>query len=209
MNPEPADEIDLSDMNRLVSGHDAALNDLMDRHQLRLFQYLVRSLQNEAEAEDMAQETFVRVYQNRTRFDPQQKFSTWLYTIASNLVRNRYRWRTRHPQVSLDAENEGTGTSFGENLPDARPSPGEMMLAEEQGEIVRRAIAGLPEKLRTPLILAEYENQSSAEIAEVLGCTSKAAETRIARARQQLRNSLGKLLKGTISRSTHLNPTTP
>ena len=92
-------------MTRLAAGHDAALNDLMDRHAERLFQYLVRSLQNDDDAADLAQETFVRVYQNRTKFDPSKKFSTWLYTIASYLVRTRYRWRTRHPQVSLDAAN--------------------------------------------------------------------------------------------------------
>ncbi len=184
-------------MTRLAAGHDAALNDLMDRHAERLFQYLVRSLQNDDDAADLAQETFVRVYQNRTKFDPSKKFSTWLYTIASNLVRTRYRWRTRHPQVSLDAANEATGNSFTESLPEQKPSPSETVQAEERAETVRTAVAALPEQLRIPLILSEYEEKSHAEIGEILKCSAKAVEVRIYRARQQLRVSLRELLQTT------------
>src|SRR6185437_7849329 len=100
-----SDEQDVQDMIRLASGDDPSLNELMDRHAERLFQYLLRSLQNESDAADLAQETFVKVYQNRAKFERRQKFSTWLYAVASNLVRTRYRWRARHPQVSLHAEN--------------------------------------------------------------------------------------------------------
>ncbi|HWQ93648.1 MAG TPA: RNA polymerase sigma factor, partial [Clostridia bacterium] len=97
MPPPTSDEQDAQDMVRLAAGHDAALNALMERHGQKMFHYLLRSLQNEEDAADLAQETFVRVYQNRTRFDHKQKFSTWLYAIASNLVRDRFRWRARHP----------------------------------------------------------------------------------------------------------------
>ena len=189
------DEHDAQDMARLIAGHDAALNDLMERHAEKLFHYLVRSLQNEDDAADLAQETFAKVYQSRKRFDPSQKFSTWLYAIASNLVRDRYRWRSRHPQVSLDAENEETGDSFREHLPEHGQSPSECLQADERADTVRRAVAALPEDLRTPLILAEYEGRSQAEIGTILGCTAKAVETRIYRARQQLRASLGGLLE--------------
>ena len=85
------DELDRADMARLTSGHEAALNELMERHAGKLFNYLIRCLQNEEDAADLAQETFAKVYQSRTRFDPSQKFSTWLYAIASNLVKDRYR----------------------------------------------------------------------------------------------------------------------
>ena len=195
--PVDSDEQDRLAMTRLAAGHDAALNDLMDRHAERLFQYLVRSLQNDDDAADLAQETFVRVYQNRTKFDPSKKFSTWLYTIASNLVRTRYRWRTRHPQVSLDAANEATGNSFTESLPEQKPSPSETVQAEERAETVRTAVAALPEQLRIPLILSEYEEKSHAEIGEILKCSAKAVEVRIYRARQQLRVSLRELLQTT------------
>ena len=195
MNAPNPDELDVQDMSRLAAGHDAALNELMERHGEKLFHYLVRSLQNEDDAADLAQETFVKVYQSRTRFDPSQKFSTWLYAIASNLVRDRYRWRSRHPQVSLDAESDATGDSFRDSLPGGGPSPNESVQVEERAEAVRVAVAALPEELRQPLLLAEYEERSHAEIGAILGCSAKAVETRIYRARQQLRASLGRLLE--------------
>lgn len=181
---------DRADMERLMAGHDEALNNLMERHAEKLFHYLVRSLQSEEEAEDLAQETFVRVYQNRTRFDTNQKFSTWLYTIASNLVRNRYRWRRRHPHVSLDAQDEETGTEFGDHLAAGNDSPSESFQSTERAEVVRRAVAALPEELRQPLILAEWEEKPQAEIAVILNCSVKAVETRIYRARKRLRGML-------------------
>ena len=194
MNPATTDDPDRTDMARLVAGHDAALNDLMGRHAERLFHYLVRCLQNEDDAADLAQETFVRVYQNRARFDANHKFSTWLYAIATNLVKGRYRYRTRHPQVSLDAENDATGQSFRESVPEGNPTPSESLQGAERAEAVRQAVGQLPEELRTPLILSEYEELSHAEIGEILKCTAKAVETRIYRARQQLRTRLAKLL---------------
>jgi len=196
MNAPNTDGQDAQDMARLVAGGDAALNDLMERHAEKLFHYLFRSLRDEADAADLAQETFVRVYQSRAKFDARQRFSTWLYAIASNLVRDRFRWRSRHRQVSLDAENEATGNDFGEKLSGHGPSPSESLQAEERAESVRRAIAALPEELRVPLILAEYEGRSQAEIGEILGCTPKAVEMRLYRARQQLRVGLASLLDG-------------
>ena len=195
MNPATTDDPDRTDMARLVAGHDAALNDLMERHAEKLFHYLVRSLQSEEDAADLAQETFVRVYQNRARFDASHKFSTWLYVIATNLVKSRYRYRTRHPQVSLDAENEVTGESFRESVAEDKPTPSESLQGAERAEAVRKAVGQLPEELRTPLILSEYEELSHAEIGAILACTPKAVETRIYRARKLLRENLGWLLK--------------
>lgn len=195
MIPATADDQDRMDMARLTEGHDAALNDLMERHAQKLFNYLVRSLQNEEDAADAAQETFVRVYQHRDKFDSEQRFSTWLYAIASNLVKGRYRYRHRHPQVSLDAQNEATGNEFGDSLPEHNPTPSDSLQGAERAEAVRKAVGALPEELRVPLILFEYEELSHAEIGAILKCTAKAVETRIYRARQQLRTSLAKLLE--------------
>jgi RNA polymerase sigma-70 factor (ECF subfamily) len=195
MNARSPDELDAADMERLASGRDEALNDLMDRHSGRLFRFLVRSLQSEAEASDLAQEAFVRVYQNRAKFNGRQKFSTWLYAIAANLVKDRYRWRSRHPQVSLDAGNEQTGDHIHDHLAAHDLTPSECLQADERADTVRRAVTALPEDLRTPLILAEYEERSHAEIGAILDCTAKAVEVRIYRARQQLRASLEKLLQ--------------
>jgi len=189
------DEQDAHDMARLAGGHDPALDELMGRHAERLFRYLLRSLQDESDAADLAQETFVRVYLHRAKFDPYQKFSTWLYAIASNLVRDRYRWRARHRQVSLDAENRETGREFGELLPDASSTPRELLQTAERVEAIRKAVADLPEDLRLPLVLVEYEAKSQAEIAEILNCTVKAVENRVYRARKQLRAALGSLLQ--------------
>lgn len=170
-------------MARLAAGHDSALNELMGRHGERLFHYLVRVVQSEAEAADIAQEAFVRVYQNREKFRSAHKFLTWLYTIATNLARDLQRHRGRHPQVSLDAEDH----NFSELLPTGKPGPSETMQSSETVAAVRQAIAALPEELRLPLVLAEYEDKSHAEIGAILQCSAKAVEMRIYRARQELR----------------------
>jgi RNA polymerase sigma-70 factor (ECF subfamily) len=182
-------------MQRLVQGQDSALNDLMDRYRDRLFNFLQRELQNPAEAADLAEETFVRIYTHRGRYDARHKFSTWLYAIATNLVRDRYRWRTRHPEVSIDAHAGETGADWVSHLPDSNPGPAEDLDRTERAEAVREAIAKLPEELRTPLVLSQYEALPHAEIAEILGCSSKAVEMRIYRARQQLREALAGLLQ--------------
>jgi RNA polymerase sigma-70 factor, ECF subfamily len=197
MNEPPGDEQDARDIARLVGGHEAALNDLMERHAEKLFHYLIRSLQNQDDAADLAQETFVKVYQNCSKFDPSQKFTTWLYAIASNLVRDRYRWRSRHPQVSLDAENEQTETSLKDNLSSDEPGPYEQLQTGERANTVRKAIVALPDDLKQPLILSIYDGMSQAEISKILKCSVKAVETRIYRARQHLREALTELLQST------------
>jgi RNA polymerase sigma-70 factor (ECF subfamily) len=195
MNAPDCDEQDEQDMARLADGHDSALSDLMDRHAEKLFHYLVRSLQDEADAADLAQETFVKVYHNRSKFDPQQRFSTWLYAIASNLVRDRYRWRSRHQQVSLDAENGQTEVNLKDNLSAVEATPDEVLQTEERSAAVRQAVAALPDELRQPLVLSVYQELSQAEIGAILKCSAKAVEMRIYRARQQLRESLTGVLQ--------------
>jgi RNA polymerase sigma-70 factor, ECF subfamily len=193
MNAPTGDELDARDMARLGEGHEAALNDLMHRHAEKLFHYLLRSLQDEGDAGDLAQETFAKVYHNRGKFEPSRKFTTWLYAIASNLVRDRYRWRSRHPQVSLEAENGQTEATLRDNLPATDGAPDQNLQTEERAAAVRKAVAALPQELRQPLILAVYEDLPQAEIATILKCSVKAVETRIYRARQQLRAGLAEL----------------
>lgn len=193
MNDPTGDAQDRSDMQRLAEGHDAALNNLMERHAQRLFHYVLRQLSNEDEANDVTQEAFVKIYHHRTKFRAEAKFSTWLYAITTNLVRDRLRWRQRHPETSLEAHEE-EHQSFGEVLPDTAAIPSEQLVAEERTKQIREAVQALPEDLRTPLILSEYENLSQAEIGSLLGCTPKAIEMRIYRARQALRESLAKLM---------------
>lgn len=199
---DPEADRDRADMKRLAEGHDRALDDLMARHAPRLHAYLNRLLQNDSDAEDLAQETFVRVHEHRDRFDPRHEFTTWLYTIATNLVRDRYRWRSRHPESPLDAPAHpgphGTAAhearGLAEVLPDRRPDPSSQALQHERAEAVRNAIAQLPEDLRLPLLLAEFEERSHQEIAVILECTAKAVEMRLYRARKSLRDLLARWL---------------
>ena len=196
MSDPTTEEQDARDMARLARGHEAALNDLMERHEEKLFHYLIRVLQDESDAVDTAQEAFAKVYEHRAKFDARHKFSTWLYAIATNLARNRLRWRARHPQVSLHAARDGEA-GWEHSLPDGAPAPDERLVAAERANTVRRAVAEIPEDLRAPLILAEYERLSHAEIGGILKCSVKAVESRIYRARQHLRATLLRTLEQT------------
>lgn len=190
------DAQDRADMARLAGGQEAALNDLMDRHAPKVFHFLCRLLGNEDDANDLAQDTFVRVFQHRSRFRPGARFSTWLFTIAANLARNHHRWRSRHPQVSLDAPNEDTGQTLGDGLPTMAASPDAVAGAGERAAAVRAAVQDLPDDLREAIILCEWEDFGMAEAAEVLGTTAKAVESRLYRARQILRRTLRAALDG-------------
>ena len=185
-----ADALDRADMEKLQAGHDAALNDLMDRHATTVFHFLCRMVNNEDDANDLAQETFVRVFKSRDSFRMEQKFSTWLFTIAANLARNHFRWRGRHPNISLDAENPETEQSLGSTLPANSPAPNEEALATERAQAVRVAVEKLPEDLREAIVLCEWEDRSVAEAATILEATPKAVESRLYRARQILRERL-------------------
>src|SRR5215472_1651280 len=108
-----ADALDRADMERLCAGHDAALNDLMERHATPVFHFLCRMVGNEDDASDLGQETFVRVFKSRDSFKRGEKFSTWLYTIATNLARNHFRWRSRHPNISLETRTGESEKTLG------------------------------------------------------------------------------------------------
>ena len=194
MSSPDTDALDRADMARLAGGHDAALNDLMERHAAPVFHFLCRMLGNEDDANDLAQETFVRVFQNSTRFRPDAKFSTWMFTIAANLARNQLRWRSRRPNVSLDAEFESTAQTLGDTLISDQPAPGEGLLAGERAAAVRAALGRLPEEMRETIMLVEFEDKSVAETAAILDVPHKTVESRLHRARKNLRERLAKWL---------------
>jgi RNA polymerase sigma factor (sigma-70 family) len=178
-------------MGALARGDDLALNDLMNRWQAPLRGFLYRYTQNEQDACDIAQETFVRIYQQRVRFRPGARFSTWMFQIALNLARSRARWSKRHPTASLDDESAGRPqTDFA-----TEPSPSDSSLDREKVTAVRAAIAALPSDLREAVLLAEYAEKSHAEIALIAGTTAKGVETRLYRARKHLRRSLEKYFR--------------
>jgi RNA polymerase sigma-70 factor, ECF subfamily len=192
---DTTDPEDRREMSRLAAGDETALDRLMERHAQRLYHYLLRLLHNHAEAEELAQETFVRVFRNAFRFDPAHSFASWLYTIATNLVRDHARDHTRHPRVSLETHLTGDGANLRDFLPGHGPSPADHAVDQERARAVRHAIDQLPDDLRHPLILAEYEDLSYAEIAAITRGTPKAVEMRLYRARQSLRQSLAHLLE--------------
>jgi len=187
---QQADALDRADMERLAAGQDTALNDLMERHATPVFHFSLRMVGNEDDANDLAQETFVRVFRARASFRPNEKFSTWLFTIAANLARNHFRWRSRHPNVSLEAETGETEQTLGGTLPANDPAPNEQALATERAAAVRDAVGKLPEDLREAVVLCEWEECSMAEAAAILETTPKAVESRLYRARQMLREKL-------------------
>jgi RNA polymerase sigma-70 factor (ECF subfamily) len=145
---------------------------------------------NEDDANDLAQETFVRIFKSCRSFRTERKFSTWLFTIAANLARNHHRWRARHPNLSLDAENAETEQSLGSTLRANNPTPNEAALARERAQAVRAAVGELPEDLREAIVLCEWEERSVAEAAAILESTPKAVESRLYRARGILRERL-------------------
>lgn len=191
-----ADALDRADMARLCSGQDSALNDLMNRHSIAVFQFLYRMVGTAEDADDLAQEAFVRVYRHRDRFRPDSSFSTWVFTIAANLARNQLRWRARHPNVPLDATAPDTDRSYRDLLPSGGDSPDQGLLSKERDAAVRQAIAELPVDLREALVLFEFEDRSVAEAASILGTTQKGVESRLYRARVQLRERLKRWLGG-------------
>lgn len=177
-------------MLRLKADNDLALNELIQRWQKPLVTFILRYTGNQSDALDLAQETFVRVYESRHRYEPGRRFSTWLFTIASNLCRNHARWRERHPTISLDEPRGEEGNSLLNSLPEPGRSPADNAEHDDLASAVRQHVQQLPHDLKTAVLLFEYHELSHEEIAHVLGCSSKAVETRLYRARQQLRKSL-------------------
>ncbi len=175
-------------MRRLQGGEEAALAPLMQHWEVPVKRFIFRIIGNTADAEDLAQEVFVRIYTKRATYRPGAKFSTWCFSIAANQAKNRLRWWRRRPTLSLNAWTEAGGDMADESrigLPASREA-----VRQEQIAAVQAAVAALPLDLRTALVLFEYEQQSMSEIAAVLDCTAKAVENRLYRARQQLKQML-------------------
>ncbi len=195
--PEPsASDVEL--MLDLQNGNDGALSELIQRWQAPLQSFIYRYVLNHADAADLTQEAFVKVYQNRRRYLPKAKFSTWLFAIATNLCRNRVRWRRRHPSVPLESPREEGGEPVvrEEWLEDqSAVHPAAAAGEVDAADAVKEAINALPHDLKTAILLFQFEDLSYQEIADVLGCSPKAVETRLYRARAQLKKKLSWLLR--------------
>lgn len=184
---------DLELVERLQRGEDAAFDELMGRYKRPTVNFCYRLLGNADDADDVAQEVFVRLYQRigdyRPRGKPSQtrrgcrvpQFSTWLFALAHNACIDRLRWRKRHPTEALDTAPEPATVSREAET-------------REMGAHIAEAVAQLPEDQRTALVLAEYHGMSYAEIAGVMKCSEKSVESRLYRAKQILRQRLAFLL---------------
>ncbi len=176
-------------MLRLKNGEDWILNELMTRWQQPLVAFIYRYIGHQTEALDLAQETFVRVYETRRRYAVRGKFSTWLFAIAANLCRNYLRWRQRRGE-SVPETWDTEAAELTESFQSLDDSPDQSAIRSESISLIRAAIDKLPHDLKTTILLYEYQSLSYAEISSVLGCSVKAVEMKLYRARQSLREML-------------------
>jgi RNA polymerase sigma-70 factor (ECF subfamily) len=181
---------DFACMVRLREGDDLALNELMERWQRPLHSFILRYIGNHRDSIELAAETFVRVYQHRSRFNFKSKFSTWLLTIATNLCWQHTRWRKRHPTISLDDAASVDEVSDKSLFVSAEEIPSALASRTELAKLVKEEIEKLPHDLKTAVLLFAYDNLSYAEIGAILGCTPKAVETRLYRVRKLLAKRL-------------------
>ncbi|MDB6115785.1 MAG: rpoE 2 [Lacunisphaera sp.] len=190
--PLPETSSDHANLLALQQGEAVALNRLIARWQRPLHSFAYRYVQNTADAHDLVAETFVRLYQQRLRLRPDTRLSAWLFTTLTNLCHNHHRWQRRHPTVALDAPAGDGGPA--RELASAQPGPGDVLEHDETLAAVRAAIGRLPHDLKVALLLHHYDRLSYQEIGEITGCSPRGIETRLYRARLQLRASLGALL---------------
>jgi RNA polymerase sigma-70 factor, ECF subfamily len=183
---------DIRLMLRVRDDEPGAFEELVEQYQHRLVAVMNHLVGHPQEAEDLAQEAFLRVYRARKKYRPRSKFSTWLFTIANNLALNTLRARQRKPVVPLPAQGSGPlGPRPAEQLvPDQGTGPMQKVQNQELCQVIRRALDGLNDRQRMAVVLNKFEDMGYAEIAEVMGLTTKAVKSLLSRARENLRAAL-------------------
>jgi len=183
--------IDVSLMLRVRDGDMRAFEELVERHQRAIIGTVAKMLNCSSEAEDIAQQVFIRLWKSAARYKEQAKFTTFLYTITRNLVFNESKRRSKKKQVSIEerAEESHLEIAASENL-----NPDNTVLHAELRSAVDAAIQQLPEKQRLAVILRRYEQLSYEEIAEVLDMSVSAIKSQLFRARAALRELLSDYL---------------
>jgi RNA polymerase sigma-70 factor (ECF subfamily) len=168
-----------------LEGEERAFQELVERYQTRLLNFIYRTVGDRERAEDLVQEVFIRIYRHLHRFDRTKKFSTWAYTIASNLAKNELRNRSRNPLVLFQtlrgakADEEERPLQF----EDVQSRPDDLYRKRHLRSLVEETVAQLPEHHRQVFVLRELEGKSYEEIAEITDCNLGTVKSRLNRAR--------------------------
>lgn len=181
-------------MLQVRGGDAAAFEELVARYQNRLLTVLEHLVNNREQAEDLAQEVFLRVFRARERYEPEAKFSTWLFTIANNVASNSRRSHSRRREVGVPDKSNGSDSSPMQldQLAKAASSlmPARSLDRAEQAEMVREAVKSLSERQRMALLLSKFEGMSYHDIAQTMGLSVQAIKSLLSRARVNLKEIL-------------------
>ncbi len=184
---------DVQLMLDVKAGDDASFELLLRKYRTPLVSFLYRMVRDQAAAEDLAQEVFLRIYRARKKYAPSAKFTTWLFRIAMNLALNALRdGRFRQMEVSLDQPGEDERPAM--DLPDHRPGVEQELVARDRAALIRRAIQALPEKQRAAVLLHKYYELDYDDIARILECSQSALKSLLFRAYETLRVQLAPLV---------------
>lgn len=181
-------------MLRVKAGDEAAFNHLVEKFRRPMVNFMYRMARNQAVAEELAQEVFLRVYRSRESYAVEAKFTTWLYRIATNLAVNHARdsRQERMQNTSLDEPDEETGLSI--DVADQRMGAEEAMLRRERMAAIRQHVQELPERQRVAVIMHKYQGMDYRQIGEVLKLSESATKSLLFRAYETLRGKLEKFL---------------
>ncbi|MGH9553526.1 MAG: RNA polymerase sigma factor [Terriglobales bacterium] len=178
-------------MLQVKAGDDSAFEYLVQKYRRAMVSFMFRMAHNNAAAEDLAQEVFLRVYRSRENYEASAKFTTWLYRIATNLAVNHAR-DTRHERpentVSLDEPDQESGHTL--DLPDRTPSAEEAIVRRERVAAIRQRVQALPERQRIAVVMHKYQQMEYRQIADVLKLSESATKSLLFRAYETLREQL-------------------
>jgi RNA polymerase sigma-70 factor (ECF subfamily) len=177
-------------MSRFQGGDEEAFQDLFNRYAPRVINFACRFLHSQAEAEDIAQEVFLRVYKGRERFDGAKPFRPWLFAITSRLISNRLRDNKRHPHIPLEPVTNEDETAAILPIPETALRPDQVMDQQEKIQAVQAALRALPENQRTVVLLARFEEMSYDEIAQATDLSVASVKSLLFRAKQTLKQVL-------------------
>jgi RNA polymerase sigma-70 factor (ECF subfamily) len=181
-------DFDAELMLRVKEGDGASFGVLLEKHRASVIHFVYRLVQEQAVAEELAQEVFLRVYRSRSSYEPTAKFKTWLFRIATHLALN---WlRDEKHERGQERLDETSGDLPVRQVCDRRPSVEQVLVYQVKLQEVRRAVAALPEKQRAAVLMHKYEEMEYAQIAKVLSCSESAVKSLLFRAYETLRARL-------------------